>query len=65
MNNEIDIHEIFLDLKGENKENLIAKLELEASKCGKFLRKWQEIKKQIYLESDIPEEENEPFQLTA
>ena len=65
MNNKTNIHEIFPDLKGKNKENLIAILEQEASKCGKFLRKWQEIKKQIDLKNDIQDEKSEPFQLTA
>ncbi|MFQ7007847.1 hypothetical protein [Turicimonas muris] len=41
--------EKFPELKGKDKETQIAILEEEASRCGKFLREWQEFKKDIEL----------------
>ena len=41
--------EKFPELKGKDKETQIAILEEGASRCGKFLREWQEFKKDIEL----------------
>lgn len=41
--------EKFPELKGKDQETQIAILEEEASRCGKFLREWQEFKKDIEL----------------
>lgn len=57
--------EKFPELKGKDKETQIAILEEEASRCGKFLREWQEFKKDIELKEGSPAPKNDPFNLVA
>nr|DAV83228.1 MAG TPA: hypothetical protein [Caudoviricetes sp.] len=57
--------EKFPELKGKDKETQIAILEEEASRCGKFLREWQEFKKDIELKGGSPAPKNDPFDLVA
>lgn len=57
--------ERFPQLKGKDKETQIAILEQEASRCGKFLREWQEIKKEIDLKVVSRAPKGDTFELSV